>query len=44
MGGYGYDSLVKGVLKGLGFIEDQFNQAINSLSGGQKHVSRWASC
>jgi ATP-binding cassette subfamily F protein 3 len=36
LGGYGYDSLVKGVLKGLGFVEEQFNQQVTSLSGGQK--------
>jgi len=36
LGGYGYDSLVKGVLKGLSFVDDQFKQNVNSLSGGQK--------
>lgn len=36
LGGYGYDSLVKGVLKGLSFEEEQFTQNVNSLSGGQK--------
>lgn len=34
--GYGYASQVKGVLKGLGFNEDEFDQPINKLSGGQK--------
>lgn len=34
--GYGYKSQIKGVLKGLGFDEQQFNQSINQLSGGQK--------
>lgn len=34
--GYGYESEVRGVLKGLGFSEDEFNQPINNLSGGQK--------
>ena len=35
-GGYTYDAEIKKVLTGLGFGEDQFNQAFNSLSGGQK--------
>ncbi|MBS4535224.1 ABC-F family ATP-binding cassette domain-containing protein [Clostridium sp. D2Q-14] len=34
--GYGYASEVKGVLKGLGFNNDEFDQPINNLSGGQK--------
>lgn len=34
--GYGYESEIRGVLKGLGFEEKQFNQPINQLSGGQK--------
>ncbi|WP_066505756.1 ABC-F family ATP-binding cassette domain-containing protein [Abyssisolibacter fermentans] len=34
--GYGYESEIKGVLKGLGFNEEQFSQPINELSGGQK--------
>ncbi|MBS4538090.1 ABC-F family ATP-binding cassette domain-containing protein [Clostridium sp. D2Q-11] len=34
--GYGYESEVRGVLKGLGFSEEEFNQPINNLSGGQK--------
>ncbi|KNY27480.1 ABC-F family ATP-binding cassette domain-containing protein [Pseudobacteroides cellulosolvens] len=35
-GGYEYRSRVKGVLKGLGFNEDQFDIKIHILSGGQK--------
>ncbi len=35
-GGYAYDSLVKGVIKGLGFDDDQAHQVIDTLSGGQK--------
>ncbi|KIR02045.1 ABC transporter ATP-binding protein uup [Lachnospiraceae bacterium TWA4] len=34
--GYAYKSEVVGVLKGLGFEEEEFNRKINSLSGGQK--------
>ena len=34
--GYSYKSLVKGVLKGLGFTPDVYEQSINNLSGGQK--------
>ncbi len=34
--GYSYKSKIKGVLKGLGFSEDEFNQPIYQLSGGQK--------
>ena len=34
--GYEYNSRVKGVLKGLGFNEDQFTLKVKSLSGGQK--------
>lgn len=33
---YGYKSKIKGVLKGLGFSEDEFEQPIYQLSGGQK--------
>lgn len=36
LGGYGYDSLVSGVLRGLGFDDASFAQNVNSLSGGQK--------
>jgi len=35
-GGFEYNSRVKGILKGLGFTEDQFDLKISSLSGGQK--------
>lgn len=35
-GGYEYNSKVKGVLKGLGFGEEQFGFKISTLSGGQK--------
>lgn len=35
-GGYTYDAEIKKVLTGLGFVEEQFDQAFNSLSGGQK--------
>ncbi len=34
--GYGYRSEITGVLKGLGFSEDEFSQEISTLSGGQK--------
>ncbi len=34
--GYGYKSEIKGVLKGLGFNDNQFSQPIYQLSGGQK--------
>ncbi|MGL4791124.1 MAG: ATP-binding cassette domain-containing protein [Anaerotignaceae bacterium] len=34
--GYGYKSQVRGVLKGLGFSEEDFDKPINLLSGGQK--------
>lgn len=34
--GYSYQSKIRGVLKGLGFKEDDFNLKIQSLSGGQK--------
>ena len=36
MDGYSYKSRIKGVLKGLGFTEDDFNRPVKSLSGGQK--------
>jgi ATP-binding cassette subfamily F protein 3 len=35
-GGYEYNSRVKGVLRGLGFDDSQFNLKIQALSGGQK--------
>lgn len=34
--GYSFKSLIRGVLKGLGFSEDEFEKKINLLSGGQK--------
>lgn len=34
--GYSFKSLIRGVLKGLGFSENEFNKPINLLSGGQK--------
>ena len=34
--GYAYKSEVVGVLKGLGFEEDEFSKKVNTLSGGQK--------
>ena len=34
--GYAYKSEVMGVLKGLGFEEEEFDKHVNKLSGGQK--------
>ncbi|MDD6491963.1 MAG: ABC-F family ATP-binding cassette domain-containing protein [Firmicutes bacterium] len=34
--GYAYKSEITGVLKGLGFEEDEFGKKISTLSGGQK--------
>lgn len=34
--GYAYKSEVTGVLKGLGFTEEDFSLSVNTLSGGQK--------
>ena len=34
--GYAYQSEVTGILKGLGFIEEEFDKKVNTLSGGQK--------
>ena len=34
--GYGYKSEIRGVLKGLGFSEEDFEKKISKLSGGQK--------
>lgn len=34
--GYGYQSKIRGVLKGLGYGEEDYNKVISSLSGGQK--------
>lgn len=35
-GGYAYKSEVTGVLKGLGFEENEFEKPVSTLSGGQK--------
>lgn len=35
-GGYQYQSELVGVLKGLGFLEEEFNKPMSTLSGGQK--------
>lgn len=34
--GYAYQSEITGVLKGLGFMEDEFSKLVSALSGGQK--------
>ncbi|MBD5508712.1 MAG: ABC-F family ATP-binding cassette domain-containing protein [Lachnospiraceae bacterium] len=34
--GYAYTSELVGVLKGLGFAEEDFNKSVSTLSGGQK--------
>ena len=34
--GYAYKSEITGVLKGLGFAEEDFSLHVNTLSGGQK--------
>ncbi|HBA63771.1 MAG TPA: ABC transporter, partial [Lachnospiraceae bacterium] len=34
--GYSYQSELTGVLKGLGFTEEEFTKPVNTLSGGQK--------
>ncbi len=36
MGGYRYNSDIRGVLNGLGFSENQFHQRVYTLSGGEK--------
>lgn len=36
LGGYSYKSEITGVLKGLGFMEEEFGQTVKSLSGGEK--------
>lgn len=36
LGGYTYRSEVNGVLKGLGFAEEEFTKKMSELSGGQK--------
>lgn len=35
-GGYSYKSELTGVLKGLGFSEEEFSKSVSALSGGQK--------
>ena len=35
-GGYSYKSEIIGVLKGLGFLEEEFSKSVATLSGGQK--------
>ncbi len=35
-GGYAYKSEITGILKGLGFAEEEFSKAVSTLSGGQK--------
>ncbi len=34
--GYGYHSAIRGVLKGIGFKDEEFNLKVENLSGGQK--------
>ena len=34
--GYAYKSEITGILKGLGFEEEDFTRKVNTLSGGQK--------
>ncbi len=36
MGGYAWKSEISGVLRGLGFTEDEFGKPVDTLSGGQK--------
>ncbi len=36
LNGYSYESEITGVLKGLGFGEDEFGKPVDTLSGGQK--------
>lgn len=36
LGGFSYPSKVTGVLKGLGFLQEEFTLTVNKLSGGQK--------
>ena len=42
--GYAYKSELTGVLKGLGFTEEDYDKQIETLSGGQKPAWRWARC
>ncbi|MGN0439085.1 MAG: ribosomal protection-like ABC-F family protein [Lachnospiraceae bacterium] len=34
--GYAFESMITGILKGLGFSEEDFNRPVSELSGGQK--------
>lgn len=34
--GYAYESEITGVLKGLGFTDEEFSKSVDTLSGGQK--------
>ncbi len=34
--GYAFESMITGILKGLGFSESDFNRPVSELSGGQK--------
>lgn len=34
--GYAFESMITGILKGLGFLEEDFNRPVSELSGGQK--------
>lgn len=34
--GYAFESMIIGILKGLGFSEEDFNRPVSELSGGQK--------
>lgn len=36
LGGYEYNSRIRGVLRGLGFVDQEFESKISILSGGQK--------
>ena len=36
MGGYAWKSEISGVLRGLGFTDDEFDKPVDTLSGGQK--------
>ena len=38
--GYACESEITGVLKGLGFCEDDFSKPVDTLSGGQKTLTR----
>ena len=36
LNGYAWQSEITGVLKGLGFVEEEFSKSVSELSGGQK--------